>query len=76
MSLSREVPLGAHTAVLVVDAQNYCWVRGKGLWANEPDGAPTTYYWSSVETATANIAALLRAARRGGLDGGGRLRRK
>ena len=72
-TLSREIPLGAHTAILVIDAQNYCWVRNRGLWQNESDGAPSAYYWRSVENAKTNIAALLRAARRGGLDGAGRL---
>ena len=33
-SLSREIPLGAHTQQFyVIDAQNYCWVRNRGLWA-------------------------------------------
>ena len=65
-SLSREIPLGKKVAVLVIDAQNYCWVKGRGIWAGaEEAGAPSDYYWESVSAATCKIAAILKAARFG-----------
>ncbi|KAK7254478.1 isochorismatase [Aureococcus anophagefferens] len=59
MALSRELPLGKNAAVLVIDAQNYCWEQGKGIWAGAEAGAPSPYYWEQVEAATANIASIL-----------------
>ena len=58
MALSRELPLGKNAAVLVIDAQNYCWCPGKGIWAGGEAGAPSPYYWEQVEAATANIASI------------------
>ena len=58
MALSRELPLGKNAAVLVIDAQNYCWEQGKGIWAGAEAGAPSPYYWEQVEAATANIASI------------------
>ena len=64
MVFTRNVPLRDRgVALLVVDAQNYAWVPGKGVWADAPEGAPSEYFWRRVEAATANIASLLDASR-------------
>ena len=69
MALSRELPLGKNAAVLVIDAQNYCWEQGKGIWAGAEAGAPSPYYWEQVEAATANIASILAGLAAAGQDG-------
>ncbi|KAF4731509.1 hypothetical protein FOZ63_018168 [Perkinsus olseni] len=60
----RNVPLGSYgkSAVLVIDVQRQCSVRGEGVWADlQPSDSP--YFFDKLDSMVTNIAQLLRCAR-------------
>jgi ureidoacrylate peracid hydrolase len=71
--LSREVEIEpAHTALLLVDVQNYNCLPNGGEYAHidraECESRYGWFFQTMRETAVANMAALIQACRRGGIE--------